>query len=177
LVICGGAATGKTVLAQAICELSGLAHLSSDIVRKELAGLEPGERAPAGLYTEVDNVRTYRELGTRAAGAKRGVVVDATFRRRSHRAAFSEAFGGAALFVECRAPRSVVEDRAKARENDPARVSDATAGIAAAQAAEFERLDEVPAARHLLMRTDRPLDQIVLDLEMTLDHRAARPPE
>ena len=175
LVICGGAATGKTVLAQAICELTGLAHLSSDIVRKELAGLEPLERAPAELYTEADSVRTYSELGARAAGVG-GAVVDATFRRRSHRAAFSEAFGGAALFVECRAPRSVVEQRARSRETDPARVSDATAGIAAAQATEFEPLDEVPAARHLLMRTDRPLDQIVLDLEMALDRlRRAAP--
>ena len=177
LVICGGAATGKTVLAQAICELSGLAHLSSDIVRKELAGLEPGRRAPSELYTEADSVRTYRELGTRAAGATGGAVVDATFRRRSHRAAFSETFGDASLFVECRAPRSVVEQRARSRESDPARVSDATAGIAAAQATEFEPLDEVPATRHLLMRTDRPLAQIVLDLETALDRCAARPPE
>ena len=176
LVICGGAATGKTVLAQAICELTGLAHLSSDIVRKELAGMEPLERAPAELYTEADSVHTYSELGARASGVG-GAVVDATFRRRSHRAAFSEAFGGAALFVECRAPRSVVEQRARSRETDPARVSDATAGIAAAQATEFEPLDEVPAARHLLMRTDRPLDQIVLDLETALDRLAVRPPE
>jgi hypothetical protein len=177
LVICGGAATGKTALAHAICELSGLAHLSSDIVRKELAGLAPQARAPVELYTEADSVRTYRELGTRAAGATRGAVVDATFRRRSHRAAFSEAFGGAAVFVECRAPRSVVEQRAKAREDDSARVSDATAGIAAAQATEFDPLDEVPAARHLLMRSDRPLEQIVLDLETALDRLAAQPPE
>jgi aminoglycoside phosphotransferase family enzyme/predicted kinase len=172
LVICGGAATGKTVLAQAICELSGLPHLSSDIVRKELAGLEPGERAPAELYTEEDSVRTYRELGTRAAAA-RGAVVDATFRRRSHRAAFSEAFGGTALFVECRAPANVVAQRARSREHNPGRVSDATEAIAAAQATEFEPLDEVPAARHLLIRTDRPLDRIVLDLEAALDRRAA----
>jgi aminoglycoside phosphotransferase family enzyme/predicted kinase len=176
LVICGGAATGKTVLAQAICDLSGLAHLSSDIVRKELAGLEPGERAPAEVYAEEESVHTYSELGARASGL-RGAVVDATFRRRSHRAAFSEAFGGAAFFVECRAPTSVVEERARSRENDASRVSDATAGIAVAQATEFEPLDEVPAARHLLMRTDRPLDQIVLDLETALDHRAARAPE
>ena len=70
-----------------------------------------------------------------------------------------------------------MEQRARSRETDPARVSDATAGIAAAQATEFEPLDEVPAARHLLMRTDRPLDQIVLDLETALDRLAVRPPE
>ena len=177
LVICGGAATGKTVLAQAICELSGLAHLSSDIVRKELAGLEPGR---AGTLRALHRSRQRAHVpGARSACGRRhgGAVVDATFRRRSHRAAFSETFGDASLFVECRAPRSVVEQRARSRETDPARVSDATAGIAAAQATEFEPLDEVPAARHLLMRTDRPLDQIVLDLETALDRLAVRPPE
>lgn len=170
LVVCGAAATGKTVLARAIGELSGLTHLSSDVVRKELAGLAPQERAPAERYTDEASLRTYRELGIRAAAlVGGGAVIDATFRRRSHRTAFAEAFGGSALFVECRAPASVVAERARSREADPTRVSDATAAIAAAQRTEFEPLDEVPAARHLLLRTDRPIEELTLELEGALD--------
>lgn len=66
--------------------------LRSDVVRKELAGLAPGERAPseldAGLYTAEVSERTYAELATRAAaviGAGDDVVVDATFARPEHR--------------------------------------------------------------------------------------------
>jgi hypothetical protein len=170
LVVCGSAATGKTVLAHAIVELSGMEHLSSDVVRKELAGLAPHERAPAATYSDEASLDTYRELGRRAAArADSGAVVDATFRCRSHRAAFATAFGASAVFVECRAPGRVVAERARSREADPNRVSDATAEIAAAQSAEFEPLDELPASRHLLLRTDRPVEELVLELEAALD--------
>lgn len=175
LVICGASATGKTVLAQAVCALSGLPHLSSDLVRKELAGLAPRERAAEEQYTDEASLRTYRELGGRAAvHAESGAVVDATFRRRSHRAAFAEAFGGEPLFVECRAPATVVAERATRRERATARMSDATAAIAAAQLTEFEPLDEVPAPRHVLLRTDRPVEGLVHELEAALDAGMAR---
>ena len=149
LVVCGAAATGKTYLAEELASLSGLPRLSSDVVRKELAGLGPTERAPQAMYSEDANLRTYRELGARAAAAADGAIVDATFRRRAHRAAFAEAFGGRALFVECIAPAAVVAERARRRELDPERVSDATPAIAARQRSEFEPLDEVAPEAHL----------------------------
>ena len=45
IVICGASATGKTHLAERVASLSGLPHLSSDVVRKQLAGLAPEQRA------------------------------------------------------------------------------------------------------------------------------------
>ena len=175
LVVCGASATGKTVLAEAVCALSELPHLSSDLVRKELAGLAPHQRAAEEHYTDEASLRTYRELGVRAAAyTQSGAVVDATFRRRSHRAAFAHAFGGEALFVECKAPATVVAERATRRERSPGRVSDATAAIAAAQLMEFEPLDEVPPSRHVLLRTDRPVEELVHELEAALDWGMAR---
>jgi aminoglycoside phosphotransferase family enzyme/predicted kinase len=172
IVVCGASATGKTRLAEALCALSGVQHLSSDVVRKRLAGLAPEERAPEQRYSEEASLDTYRELGARAAAqAANGAVVDATFRRRSHRSAFAEAFGGAALFVECRAPAAVLAERAAKREGDPRRVSDATPAIAAAQLAEFEPLDEVPPERHVALRTDREVDEVLEELEAALDAR------
>jgi aminoglycoside phosphotransferase family enzyme/predicted kinase len=174
LVVCGGSATGKTVLAQAIRGVSGWAHLSSDVVRKELAGLEPRQRAPAEQYSDEISLRTYRELGARAAGlAGRGAVVDATFRSRAHRAAFAETFRAEASFVECVVPASVVAERAARREADPERVSDATPTIAAEQVSHFDPLDEVPAARHLLLRTDLQVHRLVETLEAALDAKWA----
>jgi aminoglycoside phosphotransferase family enzyme/predicted kinase len=171
LVVCGAAATGKTYLAEELSALSGLPRLSSDLVRKELAGLDPTERAPQAVYSEDASLHTYRELGARAAAAVDGAIVDATFRRRAHRVAFAEAFGGHALFVECIAPAAVVAERARRREFDPERVSDATPAIAARQRSEFEPLDEVAPDAHLALRTDRPRDDLVGALEDWLDLR------
>ena len=56
----------------------------------------------------------------RAAAAADGAIVDATFRRRAHRAAFAEACGGRALFVECIAPAAVVAERARGASSIPA---------------------------------------------------------
>ena len=119
------------------------------------------------------SIRTYRELGARAAAEPDGTIVDATFRRGAHRAAFAETFGGQALFVECLAPAAVVAERAARRELEPARVSDATAEIAALQRAEFEPLDEVAPGAHLALRTDRPVDELLAELEAWLDARLA----
>jgi predicted kinase len=110
-----------------------------------------------------------------AAQATSGAVVDATFRRRSHRAAFAEAFGGAALFVECRAPATVVAEWAAEREREPGRVSDATPAIAATQLRDFEPLDEVAPEGHLALRTDRNVDEVLDELEAALDTRLETP--
>ena len=172
LVVCGVSATGKTHLAKAVSDLSGLPHLSSDLMRKELHGVAPTQHAPDQSYTAAASLATYRELGRRAAElAEVGAIVDATFRRRADRAAFTSAFGGTALYVECRAPAAVIAERAALRESDPLRVSDATAGIAERQLAEFEPLDEVPADRHLLLRSDRPFESVLDELEAALDAR------
>ena len=179
LVVCGASATGKTHLAKALTAAGGLAHLSSDRVRKELAGLSPDQRAPLATYSEESSLRTYSELGTRASAAAGdgGAVVDATFRRRAHRDAFAAGYGDRPLtpvFVECRAPASVVMERARLREADPQRVSDATATIAARHLHEFEPLDEVKAEHHIVVRTDRDLAGIVDEVEAQLDARLAR---
>ncbi|HET8822716.1 MAG TPA: AAA family ATPase [Thermoleophilaceae bacterium] len=171
LVVCGASATGKTHLAEAVASLSGLPRLSSDVVRKQLAGLAPTERAPQVEYAEQANLRTYAELGARAAAAPDGAIVDATFRRAAHRAAFEAAFGGSALYVECMAPAGVIAKRAACRELDPERVSDATPAIAARQRSEFEPLDEVPPGAQLALRTDRPVTELLDDVEAWLDLR------
>lgn len=177
LVVCGAAATGKTRLSRALSELSGLPHLESDTVRKQLAGLDPRERAPEREYGEEASGRTYAELGARAAASPAGAIVDATFRRRAHRAAFGEAYGEgtpAPLFVECRAPAATVAEWARKRVGEADRTSDATPEIARRTLSEFEPLDEVPAGEHVAVRTDRPMEEAIDDVEAALDARLAR---
>jgi hypothetical protein len=178
IVVCGPAATGKTHLAEALAASSGFVHLSSDRVRKELAGLAPEKRAPLAEYSEDASLRTYRELGRRASAAvSGGTIVDATFRRRAHRDAFAAEWGDLASgphFVECRAPAEVVAERARQREVEPGRTSDATPEIAARQLAEFEPLDEIPPSSHVALRTDRDVAETIDDLEAVLDAQLAR---
>jgi uncharacterized protein len=178
LVVCGAPASGKSHLAAALAERSGLEVISSDRTRKSAAGLGATDRAPSDAYSESASLTTYHSIGEKAAAAlraDRGAIVDATFRRRSHREAFAEGFGPGApdVYIECRAPAAVLQQRARKRQEDPSHVSDATPEIAAALRHEFEPLDDVPPERHFTLRTDRPAGDVVADLVALLDEREA----
>lgn len=183
LVLCGVSASGKTTLARASARISGWPHLSSDVTRKRLAGLAPTERAGQDAYSEEFTSRTYRELGAAAgaeAGSSGGVIVDATFHRRAERAAFFEGLTGAdvpALFVECRAPTEVLLARARRRQRDPTRVSDANPAIVESQLAAFEPLDELDQRARAAIDTDRPPEELVGALEQIVDAHAWGPEE
>lgn len=98
LVVCGPSASGKSVLAAEIGRRAGLEPISSDVVRKRLAGVAPTERAGEAVYDEAMNARTYAALGAAAANAAAtgGAIVDATFRRRADRDAFARGLADAA---------------------------------------------------------------------------------
>jgi aminoglycoside phosphotransferase family enzyme/predicted kinase len=171
LVLCGVAASGKSALAEEISRRSGLAHLSSDVIRKELAGIAPDERGGKEIYEAELSIRTYEELALRAralVGTAGGALLDATFTRRQYRRKLAErlqATGARLLFCECQAPAAVLRERAGVREQAPERGSDATWEVVQGQLERFERLDDVPARDHLALRTDRPIEEALDELE------------
>jgi uncharacterized protein len=176
IVICGVPASGKSHLAAPLATASGLPRLSSDLVRKRLAGIQPTKPAAAEHYSEEFNRATYAELGRLAASealAHGGALVDATFRHRRDRDAFTHAFANQAplLLVECLTPASVLAERAAQRERDPSRVSDATLSVVLSEHVTWEPLEEVQADRHVTLRTDRQLQKILADLIALLDQR------
>jgi len=176
LVVCGAPATGKSRLASALASGHGLPVLSSDVVRKELAGVAPQRRAPESAYTPQFSDRTYDELAARAVGglaASPTVVVDATFGRRRDRDTLRRRVGQSAeiVFLECLVPAPVLGERARRRERDPARISDATAVIAQSLLETREPLDDVAPHAHLPLRTDRPVDAVAADVLALLDER------
>jgi aminoglycoside phosphotransferase family enzyme/predicted kinase len=175
LVVAGASASGKSTLAAGLSSASGLPRVSSDVVRKQLAGLRPTDRAPEAVYSARAGLATYRELGRRARDAG-SVIVDATFRRRRERDAFHAGLGttaAAIVYVECRVPAAVIESRATSRLADPERASDATPAIARRQVHEFEPLDEVAASAHLPLRADQPLERLIAGVAEALDRRQA----
>lgn len=176
IVVCGVPASGKSYLATAIADAARLPRLSSDLLRKRLAGVKATAAVSRDRYRSEYNRATYAELGRRAAATLAdhgGAVVDATFRHREDRDAFAASFGDAAplLFVECVVPTEMLAKRAAVRQRDPGRVSDATLEVVLRERTSFEPLDEVDAGRHITLRTDRDVERILSDLMALLDER------
>jgi uncharacterized protein len=175
VAICGIAASGKSVLASRVKATSGLTHLSSDVTRKRLAGLPPTKSASAEHYGEEFNRRTYQELGrlaTKEIKRNGGAIVDATFRRLRDREAFAIGLGPTPVrvfFAQCMAPAEILVERARAREGQLGAISDAGPAIVERQLGEVEPLHEVPGYLRAELRTDRPVGEVVVELEARLD--------
>ena len=143
LVLAGGLpGTGKTTLAGAVADRLGFTVLSSDRVRKELAGV-PAEQdcaAPwgAGIYTAAWTGRAYCELLGRAGrllALGESVIADASFSTPAQRAAAAQAAAAAhadLVQLRCAAPAEVAGQRLAARTGG---ISDADADIARQMAA------------------------------------------
>jgi aminoglycoside phosphotransferase family enzyme/predicted kinase len=130
LVLVGGLpGTGKSTLARGVADAAGFAVVRSDVVRKELAGVDPQLRVGSEYYSGEWTGRTYAECLRRAeAGLWEGrrVIVDATFRQDAQRAAFLELarkLRVAAVMLVCEARPEVVRERLDRRTGD---ASDAT---------------------------------------------------
>lgn len=172
LVVCGVSASGKSLLADAIANESGLPVLSSDRIRKELVGIAATDRAPVRAYSREMTLRTYSELGRRATTAIRdagGVIVDATFHRGEQRQAFLHAYAGpiAPVFMQCKAPEGVLRRRVAHRSALPARTSDATVAVLERQLAEAEPFPSVLNA--FVVSTDATPEQVVRRAVRELD--------
>ncbi|MFG2090539.1 MULTISPECIES: AAA family ATPase [unclassified Spirillospora] len=146
LILVGGLpGTGKTSLAGALADRLGCSLLSTDRVRKELAGLPPEDSAAAaygtGIYTPEWSRRTYRELAGRAASLLRlgeTVILDASWSAKEERdliAAVAEREHAHLMSLRCEAPESVATERMRVRARSRG-ISDADAGIAAAMRAD-----------------------------------------
>jgi uncharacterized protein len=174
LVVCGLSATGKSTLARELARISGAATLSSDVVRKRLAGLAPTEHGRPEHYTTAFNRRTYAELGLltdRELGRTGAAIVDATFRDRADRDAFMAPLGWTlgeeTRFIECVAPPAIREQRAAARARAASDPSDATPAVVAAQ--QFDPVSTAGGERHLVLRADRPVAFLADEVEAWLD--------
>jgi predicted kinase len=175
IVICGPAASGKSVLAGELARRSELPLVSSDEVRKRLANVPAGERGRPEHYRASFTRRTYDELAREAGRSldrSGGVIVDATCRSRSDRAPLLQrlrATRSRCLAVRCEVPLELALERARRRLEDPARVSDATPQIAREQFRAFEEIDELPTANVLRLDTAQPTDGQLAELALRVD--------
>ncbi len=130
LILVGGLpGTGKSTLADRLADRLGAVVLSSDRLRKELAGIPAESSAPAayrhGIYRPEWTERTYAELLIRAERLlQRGesVVLDASWSRGTHRdvaAQVARRTHSTLVALRCEATREVVAARLRERASDP----------------------------------------------------------
>ena len=120
--------SGKSWLARWLAQELGWQLVSTDVVRKGLAGLAPLSSARAdvdrGIYTPEWTARTYAACREQAAAhlfEGRRVVVDGTFVREAHRRELllaARAWRVPALMLLCEAPEDALRARLAARRGD-----------------------------------------------------------
>jgi len=144
LVLVGGLpGTGKTALAGKLAAQLGCTVLSSDRVRKRLAGVPAEQPCPApwqaGIYTPAWTARTYQELLRRAGrllARGESVIADATWESPERRAAAAAVAGAARadlVALRCTTSSDIAQPRLAARSGD---ISDAGPAVARQRAAE-----------------------------------------
>ena len=172
LLTAGLVGTGKSSLARDLAGPLEAEVLTSDVIRKEMAGIPVTERrfAPwgTGLYTDESIEDTYLELHRRAqASIQRGrsVVLDASYRKQSWRSAALDIARSAhvpALVLECVAPEEDVRTRLERRLRRRRDSSDGRWEIYAQQKASYEPLTELSSSEHLIIDTAAPRSQTSL---------------
>ncbi|GAA0630611.1 AAA family ATPase [Sporichthya brevicatena] len=142
LILVGGLpGTGKSTLAHAIAADLDCTVISTDRVRKELAGLDPDTPAPAGygdgLYAPEHIAATYAAVMERAEALLthgRSVILDGSWTSAAPRAQardLAERTAAVLVGLQCVAPAEVADARMVGRRGP----SDANAEIAAAMRA------------------------------------------
>lgn len=133
-ITCAVSGCGKTALAEELALHLGIAHCSSDIVRKRLAGIPPGQQG-GDIYGDDWNRATYTALADAAAtelAAGRSVIVDATFLRRADRGLFADLarrHGAVFRILHLTCPDRTVRSRIAARHAAGGSPSDATVAV------------------------------------------------
>lgn len=133
LVFCGLPASGKSRIAQLLVQTSRAAWsiLSTDRIRKELAGVPSTETLLPRFYSDDFSRRTYAEVRTRAiagTGVNSVVILDANFRGRQERAlarAAAREAGARLVILHIETDERTVIERLNHRKSDPRSESDA----------------------------------------------------
>lgn len=165
LTLVGGLpGSGKSTLSGALADRLGVTLLSSDRLRKELAGIPPEESGAAGygegLYRPEWTDKTYAALLDRACAllsSGESVVLDATWSHAGQREAalhLAQRTSADLVALHCQVPGDVAAARLRSRASG---ASDADIDVATAMAA-----TEPPWPVAVLVDTSGPLEAAVV---------------
>jgi aminoglycoside phosphotransferase family enzyme/predicted kinase len=170
ILISGMVGTGKSTVAEALGREMGFSVLSSDLIRKGLAGIYPTEHHPdplnSGLYSPELSYNTYAEMFTRARkllAEDETVILDASFKNRQDRAQaanLAKEAGSDFLIIECVLDEASVKKRLEQRLNEDS-ISDGRWEIFEAQKQDFDKIIEFPQQSHIILNTAQPVSNLV----------------
>ncbi len=178
VVVFGLTGTGKTTLARALQKQTLGEYISTDLVRKALAGVPPEEKHfepfEKGIYSPEFTEKTYRAMLQKAKEAiaqGRDVVLDGTYRGRAYRREVLEmakAHGAKCLFVQCEAPEQEIKRRIEDRLKRQGEVSDARWQTYLKMRETFEPPEELSSEQLVVTDTTRAEEQILRDVLLRL---------
>ncbi len=148
IIVSGLTGSGKSTIAEALSIELGLNVLSSDRLRKELAGVPLQQHDlddyGKGIYSKSSTETTYREMITRAdacLASGEGVIVDATCRRRMDRENLrrvAERYSAQFFIIELESHEEVIRQRLAERLHQGSSISDGRWEVYLRQREEFE---------------------------------------
>jgi predicted kinase len=163
VLIGGSPGTGKSTTAEALADRTGFMVLSSDALRKELAGVPPATHrfAPldSGIYDRESTTQVYATLLHRAGqllGLGESVILDASWAsEESRRLAREAARDAGAEMIEIRCVLDPVEaaTRVARRLRQESTTSDATPALAHELAGRFDPWHEAAEVDTRIART------------------------
>jgi len=161
LVVTGTVGSGKTSAAEGLADALHGVVISSDPVRKRLAGLAPTSRAGGqALYTRVWDDRVYAGMQERAGAvvdSGRVALFDATFSARARREAlrlWARRRGIPIKLVEIRCAAAVARERLTQRRCLGDDASDAGPELLASSESNYEPPHEWPESERFVLRSD-----------------------
>lgn len=120
----GFSGSGKSCLSRELARRLPAARISSDRIRKQMAGVAENQRLPESAYCAAARRTVYAEMFERAGEyLSRGehVLLDATFLeppQRQRAGALAELHGSELWTLECRCPDAVIRRRLRARAGE-----------------------------------------------------------
>jgi len=160
--------TGKTFLAQALAKRLGLAVISSDVTRKQLADIPVTEHRfeefDSGIYSAEFSTKTYDKMFSEAnhiLSDGGSVILDASFTKAGERLkakGLAEEMGADFLIIECTLDEESIKQRL-AQRLEQGSASDGRWEIYQPQKRAFETVVEVPPQKHVIIDSSKPVEE------------------
>ena len=177
-ITAGLVGTGKTFLAQALAKRLGLVVISSDVTRKQLAGIPVTEHRfeefDSGIYSAEFSRKTYDKMFSEAKhilGDGGSVILDASFIRAEERLKakrLAEEMGADFFIIECTLDEESIKQRL-AQRLEQGSVSDGRWEIYQPQKKAFEPVVEVPPQKHAIIDTSKPVEENIRQILDKID--------
>ena len=178
IIVCGLMGSGKFTFANSLINLLDLDIISSDRIRKELAGIEPSatRHVPFGtdIYTNESTEKTYQELHRRATAhllEGRSVLLDASYMNSFMRAdalSIANSVGVRALLIHLKADTETLIDRLMERARIESEISDGRVEILKDQVQAFQSPTEIHDDILLTVDTTVGLEETLKEIYLRL---------